>query len=547
MKMTLRTTAGLFLVLAVFSILAVYQLDLPGLHNDEARESGLLAMQLANGLQVEAFRGIGIGPRALPLMVQDYIGAINVYLTAPAIAIFGPGAISVRAISVLIGMASLLTTFGFVRSAGGPAAGLLTAGLLAVQPSFIFWNRQGVLVASLTITLVGGLLWSLSSWSRRGGVWLALGVGLVAGLGIYAKLLFVWIIAAVISATVLINMPELLRSLSNRERFNIWPRRPSISELSAAMGGFAAGILPLIIYNLRSGGTLFALGENLTTSFYGVSNLDFVANLVARWDQFRAVIAGREHLWYLGGSAGNPLWELALAGATFVIIGRAILGKPGSRPALVLLLTLAIGLLQTIFTVSGLFPTHLAIFSPLWAGTLAIAALQVSTFRFDAKHLGRFAAPVLMTIFLVSLTGRDIAVDAFYHRTLTASGGLGVHSDAIYRLVDELERLGAQRVVAMDWGFAPQVQQLTNNQIVPVEVFGYSWETDVDFTERIDPFIFQTDTLFVFHWPNETIFPRKADFDALIAENEIPFEQISVVSRRDGAPVFEIVVLRTPD
>ena len=99
----------------------------------------------------------------------------------------------------------------------------------------------------------------------------------------------------------------------------------------------------------------------------------------------------------------------------------------------------------------------------------------------------------------------------------------------------------------MDWGFAPQVQQLSNNQIVPVEVFGYSWETGVDFTERIDPFIFQPDTLFVFHWPNETIFPRKADFEALAAENEIPFEQISVVSRRDGAPVFEIVVVRTPD
>ena len=547
MNMSLRTTAGLFLVLAVFSILALHQLDLPGLHNDEARESGLLAMQLANGLQVEAFRGIGIGPRQLPLMVQDYIGAINVYLTAPAIAVFGPGAISVRSLSVLIGLASLVTTFGFVRSIGGTAAGLLAAALLAVQPSFIFWNRQGVLIASLTITLVGGLLWLLSSWSRRGGLWLALGAGLAAGVGIYAKLLYVWIIAAVIGAVVLINIPGLLRSLSRREKFNIWPRCPSVSELSAAVGGFAAGILPLIVYNLRSGGTLFSVGKNLTTSFYGVSNLDIVANLVARWDQFRAVIAGREHFWYLGGSAGNPLWELALAGAALVIIRGAILGKPGSRAALVLLLTLAIGLLQTIFTVSGLFPTHLAIFSPLWAGTLAIAALQVFKYRFDAKHLGRFAAPVLMTIFLVSLTGRDIAVDAFYHRTLAASGGLGVHSDAIYRLVDELERLGAERVVAMDWGFAPQVQQLTNNQIVPVEVFGYTWETDVEFTERIDPFIFQPETLFVFHWPNETIFPRKAEFESFAVENEIPFEQISVVSRRDGAPVFEIIVVRSLD
>ena len=63
--------AAVVLGLAVFLALAFYQLDLPGLHYDEAKEAGLPALQLLLGLPVEAFRGAGIwmGDRLIPLMV----------------------------------------------------------------------------------------------------------------------------------------------------------------------------------------------------------------------------------------------------------------------------------------------------------------------------------------------------------------------------------------------------------------------------------------------------------------------------------------------
>ena len=58
--------------------MAGYQLHLPGLHYDEAQESGLPALQIANGKEVSSFRNIGIGNNRFPIMVQDYIGAIHV-------------------------------------------------------------------------------------------------------------------------------------------------------------------------------------------------------------------------------------------------------------------------------------------------------------------------------------------------------------------------------------------------------------------------------------------------------------------------------------
>ena len=81
----------LVLALGVFLTLGAYQLSLPGLHYDEAREAGLNAVELIVGQPVTAFRdaAIQVGPWQLPLMVQDYIGALNVYLALPFLVVGG--------------------------------------------------------------------------------------------------------------------------------------------------------------------------------------------------------------------------------------------------------------------------------------------------------------------------------------------------------------------------------------------------------------------------------------------------------------------------
>ena len=75
--------------LALFLALTCYQLDLPGPHYDEAIEV-LPAMQILLGQPVETFRGAGlhVGETLLPIMVMDYIGAMNTYLVLPFFASF---------------------------------------------------------------------------------------------------------------------------------------------------------------------------------------------------------------------------------------------------------------------------------------------------------------------------------------------------------------------------------------------------------------------------------------------------------------------------
>ncbi len=574
-----RYFLGLLLPLTVYLALALPQLDLPGLHNDEAAEAGLQAGQILSGQAISAFReaGIVLGDRTFPLMVQDYIGAFNVYLPLPFFAAFGSTVFALRLYTVFIGAVTLLCTFGFVAEAFGSRPAFIAALLLAVSPSFIFWQRQGVFVTSLTAALAMAALWVGTLWAKRGSWKLAALLGLICGAGLYAKLLFIWIIGGMVGALAVINLPILIRHFATNLKLQtpnskllfssspllprLFPRAATIPDLLAFAIAVLIGLLPLVAYNLQTGGTLLSVGTNLGTSYYGVNNLNFAENLRGRIDQFQAVLAGRDHLWYLGGSFGNAMWETALRVAALAILARALFRRQRSRAPLALLLLLVFGVIQTSFTVSGLFPTHFSIFAPLWPVIIALASEIVFDPFYEPIMIHLSGPPLSMlsgglvrgwlgflnmgmmvlVVGLGFLWTQDVFVVSQYHIALNKSGGLGPHSDAVYRLTDYLEENGDGPVAAMDWGFAPQVRMLADGRVAPQEIFGYTWEPDEAFADRQAEAAAQPGALFVFHFPQETIFPRREAFEAYLQSQGWGAEQVAIISRRDGAPVFEVV------
>ena len=573
------------LPLTIYFLLALPQLDLPGLHNDEAAEAGLQAMQILNGQAISAFRdaGLNIGGRIFPVMVQDYIGAFNIYFALPFFATLGSTVFALRLYTVMVGAITILLTFGFMREAFNSRAAFIASLLLASTPSFIFWQRQGVFVASLTSTFTIALLWSCLKWFKHRKLKWAFLIGLFCGLGLYAKLLFIWIIGGIIGTIIVVILIGWLGgwvvrwfgSLHSSARFsqsairnphsvikNLQSLIPYLPHLPYFLFGLALGIAPLIIYNLQTGGTIFSVGTNLTTSYYGVNNLNFFENLRGRIDQYQAVIGGREHLWYLGGSFGNPGWDVASRVATLAIVLRFLLRRQNSQLPITLLLILNFGIVQSAFTVSGIFPTHHAIFMPLLPMIVAAASEiifdpfyepmlttrltnPIGSFFTRGLYMGGIGlitdAMIVLAFCLGWLWVGDLNVVKDYHLALNKSGGLGPHTDAVYRLTDYLIANNSKPIYAMDWGFAPQVKMLTQNKTAPQEIFGYDWEADDDFRNRLSAALDKPNALFVFHWSNETIFPRREIFDSMLKERGLQVDQIAVISRRDGAPVFEVV------
>ena len=391
-----RLAVGFLLAcLILFMVLGAYQLRLPGLHYDEAKEAGLNAMELITGKPVTAFRDatVQVGPWKLPLMVQDYIGALNVILAVPFLAIGGVNVVALRWLSLLTGALTLVVTWRVAWRLGGPVAASATALLLAVNPAFVFWSRQGIFVTNLTaLILMTSLLTGLRWWElrRRRDLWLT---AFLCGLGIYAKLSFVWAIGAMLTVAGVAWLLDCLRS--RRRSSKLETRLPAprawnrlALTLALTLIFFIIPLIPLIVFNLRTGGTLDSIFGNLGRSYYGVNNSAYLPNLVTRLGQLIALLRA-QHLSYLGGpftSAWAPWLLLTLVLVAGVAAGLDARKRPvrqtgaGIPPVfriLAPLLLLALMIAQSAFTVSDLFITHYALLLPLiaLAGGLAFGAL----------------------------------------------------------------------------------------------------------------------------------------------------------------------------
>jgi hypothetical protein len=542
-----------WIALLLFLLLACWQLDLPGLHYDEAKEAGLNAMELVTWRPLTAFRGatVQVGPWRLPLMAQDYIGSLNVLLAVPFLHLLGINAIALRALPVATAALTLLLAAAVARRLGGPTAAAATALLLAVNPSFVFWSRQGVFVTNLTALIFMASLWAgLRWWDRRRArdLWL---LATLCGLGIYAKLLFVWAVGAmaVVGGVALVLTPS---TPSPAARGKGSGGRGQGVGASLALLAFLLPLLPLILFNVQTGGTLAALFGNLGRSYYGVDNAAYLPNLAVRLGQIVTLLRG-EHLWYLGGVFRNPWapWALAalvIAGGWRLVLRSNDFDRPGrgttevvtakddgGRKLLIILALLALIVAQSAFTVSDLFITHYALLLPLLplAGGLAFASAR--------RKVGIGA--ILPLLALLLWAGGDAWTTARYHAALAETGGRATHSDAIYGLAAYLDRHGLTAPPALDWGIDAQVRFLTAGRVAPVEIFGYAGldAADPGFAARAEAFLGNPDTVFLAHAGEQTVFRGRVEALASLAQARgLTLREEARFDERSGAPLFVI-------
>jgi 4-amino-4-deoxy-L-arabinose transferase-like glycosyltransferase len=569
-------------IVLLYAGLSFYQINLPGLHYDEAFEA-VPALQLWLRQPVVAFRnsGLTMAGQIFPFMTQDYIGALNTYAAIPFIAWLGPTPAALRLWSILVGIATLGLTYLLAQQLSGQRRiGLSAALLLAVDPTFIFWNRQGIFVTAITAAIGLGATLCWLRWLRGGSTLWAVAGAFLFGLGVYAKFLFVWFIAALAGAVILLNLPGLLKKPSHLKTGwnSIKNHKP---ELLLVIVAFLAGCWPLIAYNIQTGGTFANVTQNAATSYYGVNNLAFGSNLLERFQQFIVVLDG-SHLWYLGRIFGNPIPPLVFFLLLLGVVVRAGL-NPSAAAQIALFPFLVIGLviLASVVTVSALWVTHFAVVMPWPALAVSLGvwfvgrgsgtrgrgpgiisrwqtvdgkataetehateqSLTLGRITYHASErslpLGRIALMVGLALLLVT----NLTSVIRYHLALAESGGLGSHSDAIYDLSGWLAAYPDRPVIAMDWGLAAPVTYLTAGRVTPTEVFGYVWQPDAELTPRLQRFIAQPAALYLWRAPDEIIFDRSPEFKALYRPLNLEETIEAAFYERSGRPVLGVTRL----
>ena len=541
----------LLLAVTIYLLLAGYQLGLPGLHYDEAKEAGVNAMELLTGAPITAFRGatVTLFGTDLPLMVQDYIGALNVYLALPFLALTGVGVPNLRFLPLLLGLLALLALERAIsewlaltrRETGPPAlslAGLFTITLLAASPSFVFWQRQGIFVTNATLPATFASLWLTLRWLRTGSPRALWAAAFAAALALYAKLLAVWVIG------------PLALLVAGWWLWRCWGKGVTISPtaiplppvtLVLLLGAALAGtipLLPFLLYNWQTGGTFASIGGNLGQSYYGVDNSALLANLPVRLGQIGTVLRG-DQFWYLGGIHANLLapW---LAGIAVLV---CLLSRVGRRELLLPLLLVVLAVSASLFTVSDLFVTHYALLQPLLVGLVGVSLARL----YEQARAWRGPVLLLPVALLVLWLGGDLSGSLAYHRDLTRSGGLADHSDATYHLAYHLRYNGLGAPIALDWGLNAPVRYLSEGTVTPIEIFGYASlaEPDADFAERLASFLDNPDNVYLLHAPGQEIFAgRREVFFALAQQQGRQPNREATFAQRNGLVLVELWRLR---
>ena len=592
---------------SLFLFLAANQLGLPGLHYDEAKEAGVNAMELLHGTPVTAFRDatVSVFGLDLPLMVQDYIGALNVYLALPFLAATGIGVPNLRLLPLtlaVLGMLALersvsewLALSEYKDAAVAPIypAALACLTLLAAAPSFVFWQRQGIFVTNATFPLTFACIWLAIRWFRLGQGRALILSALCGGLAVYAKLLAAWIVLPFGTICALWWLwhrgRHALRAVEGEVHRNplatpsssklSWLRhlRPSVLPLAAALA-FALPLFPLILFNLKTGGTLTTVTQNLGSSYYGVDNAAIWTNASVRWQQLLQTLRG-DHFWYLGAVERN-----AFAPWMALVLPAVALSRPACRrvagPPLLLL---AAAFAASLFTVSDLFVTHYALLHPLviavtgvalhelWRSSSPIVSSETSGARLPDGTGGevreksriwaterlralasryRMKLPIvrmsplqfIFAIFVCAGVLLDLRATAAYHGALTRSGGLVDHSDASYHLAYDLRHGSMGAPIVLDWGMEAPVRFLSEGSVRPVEVFGYSSlsEPDGAFIQRIEPFLQNVDNVYLLRAPGNELFRgRREAFERIVKERSGRLELEKVYAQQDGTPLYE--------
>ncbi|MDD4909406.1 MAG: glycosyltransferase family 39 protein [Candidatus Omnitrophica bacterium] len=272
--------AALAIFLSIFSFWFFDGLKYQGLNGDVALVGNAALGALINpDYSLEYHMGI-FGGR-LPLMVNEYNAATDIYAALPWVYLMGNTAMALHITGFIWAALSIILLYAVCMelSDNNRLYSSFACLLLVTSPSFIMASRLGLFTGNLTIffALLSALL--LLRWKKTASAWRLLLLGLSMGMGLAGKIQFLWFIAALMIYMVLKGL------LGRGAAF--WRNGLIIAA------GIFSGAFFLVLANIRWGFfTVKFLARYLLVSRSGVPNTNYLSNLFERVKESLALVDG---------------------------------------------------------------------------------------------------------------------------------------------------------------------------------------------------------------------------------------------------------------
>lgn len=447
------------LSLVLFLLCGLLLLPLVGFQTDEV-------MYVYNWWHPEqALSTIDLRHHQFPAMMMSYLGAFKSWVYAPVLDVFGPSVLAVRLPMLLLGGLTILLTGNLLRRIQGKTAAAIAVVLLSTDVVFLVtavFDWGPVVIQNFLLVL--GLLCLLKWYDTRRHRFAFL-TGLIWGLALWNKALFLWNLSGMAVALLLLALPMILRA---------WNTKAAV--LFAL--GLCVGSYPLLKFNVQTGGSTLKSNAHPEFSSIGAkasflehavdgevapaATVDLANSNPDRLGHPFSQTASwiTDHL----GSAPSS-WRFPI-GLLLVLCGLAAANRVQRKWILFFLISGVLGWLQAAITPeAGGSIHHTVLFWIPWYAALGLSAGSIAAWR---TH---FTGPAIASVTALLVLGGALTMAVDY-------GDLIRHSpttpwtDADIALTSKLAALGATRVVTADWGIADVIALRSRDQIaVDEQVF----------------------------------------------------------------------------
>lgn len=510
------TLLSVILSLSIFVLIGAYNIDKPGLYYDEA-----LFVNAATGGSSDLFVFKRWGE--LPVMLMPYIGALKAWLYYPIFKLFDITYLSIRLPTILLGALGLGLTWKYVSLSFGSIASIFFLMMAAVEPSSIFHSRLDWGPTAVMMVFRGGLLLSLSYWfstGKRKYLLLALSC---TGLGTFDKLNFIWVAISAFAAGVLIY-PCRFRNLlfSKHKNYLI-----AIFIISAILVAIFVKVVRIKIFEEIG---IDDLGARMS------SFLHLLALTIRGEGVYQFVIQGDNpifnlHAYFLIGTSIIALWGFyrGICDGTLPV-----------RPLVYLALLTSFLAIQILFTKKATGPHHFATFAPLW---LIFISVGMASAMLGIQKRSVVLARGIIGFLMVLIVSTSIKIDSLYHDGFKASTG-NPHWDpaSSTELNIALMSRDVKSIVAVDWGFATNVQALSNNQIKVIDLWPmFNDGLDQSQSKWIRSEFLEKGAVFILHAEGKEVFPaaRRHFMDAANKDGW-DLQRIVTIHSINGLPFIEL-------
>ncbi len=469
------------------------------------------------------------GDNEIPVMLLTYLGALKTWLYSVLFLIWTPGPVSLRLPMVLVGAATVALTFRFVDVCVGRRAAWIAAALLATDPSFVLTGSFDFGFIAFQFVFKLGALLLLVRFHQRPAAWKLAGAFFLLGLALWDKAVFLWILAALGVAAIVVFRREVWSHVTRR-------------NCAIACTAFVAGALPFIVYNIARPLETFTSNVKLEPD-----------NPLIKVVLLKRSIDGSGLFgWVTAPDAGpSPVAPHSLAQRTAFLVSRTF-HAPVSNwmiPAFILSLFLIPWALRTpvrrvvLFSLLVFAITWLLMFVTTGAGGAVHHVILLWPFHLIAiaavfsQVLKKWSIPIVAVLCFVNL----LVVNQYYV-AMVHNGPAVRWTDAFTPLTTWLCSTKAPAILVADWGIIETLNLVSEGEL-PVEDAATAIRANNRAAMRnwmaADRDIWVTHSREYEQWPGQYDTLRKTAESLGYSQ-----EMLQIIHDRNGRPIFEIFRFR---